>query len=79
MEIKFLDTCHSYEGLSKNDLVTAIENINLTIEDKDEFVAIENLYKEYYGESLLDTVKDEFSGDFEDGLVGIYYAMVKPH
>ena len=40
MEIKFLDTCHSYEGLSKNDLVTAIENINLTIEDKDEFVAI---------------------------------------
>ena len=50
-----------------------------TERSKDEFVAIENLYKEYYGESLLDTVKDEFSGDFEDGLVGIYYAMVKPH
>ena len=50
-----------------------------TEKSKDEFVAIENLYKEYYGKSLLDVVKDKFSGDFEDGLVRIYYAMIKPH
>ncbi len=40
MEIKFLNTSHDYEGLNKHDIVAAIKDINLTIQDKDEFVAI---------------------------------------
>lgn len=40
MEIKFLNTSHDYEGLNKHDVVAAIKDINLTIQDKDEFVAI---------------------------------------
>ena len=40
MEIKFLDLSHIYKGVSKNDMVEAVANINLNINDKDEFVAI---------------------------------------
>ena len=40
MEIKFLNTSHDYKGINKNDNVQALENINLTINDKDEFIAI---------------------------------------
>ena len=40
MEIKFLNTSHNYEGLGRGDFVAAIKDINLTIESKDEFVAI---------------------------------------
>lgn len=40
MEIKFINTTHNYKGFSKHDIVAAIENINITISDKDEFVAI---------------------------------------
>lgn len=40
MEIKFLNTSHDYEGVNKRDLVAAIEDVNLTINDKHEFVAI---------------------------------------
>ena len=40
MEIKFLNLSHTYQGLTKNDLVGAVKDVNLTIEEKDEFVAI---------------------------------------
>ena len=40
MEIKFINTTHNYEGVSKKDVVAAIEDVNLTISDKDEFIAI---------------------------------------
>lgn len=40
MEIKFLNTSHTYQGLSKGDYVAAITDINLNISDKDEFVAV---------------------------------------
>lgn len=40
MEIKFINTTHNYEGVSKSDIVAAIEDINLSISDKDEFIAI---------------------------------------
>ncbi len=40
MEIKLLNLSHTYEGLTKNDLVGAIKDVNLTISDKDEFVAV---------------------------------------
>lgn len=40
MEIKLLNLSHTYEGLTKSDLVGAIKDINLTISDKDEFVAV---------------------------------------
>lgn len=40
MEIKFLDLSHIYKGVSKNDMVEAVANINLNINYKDEFVAI---------------------------------------
>ena len=40
MEIKLLNLSHRYEGLTKNDLVGAIKDVNLTISDKDEFVAV---------------------------------------
>ncbi len=40
MEIKFLNTSHDYEGLNKHDVVAAIKDINLSIEDKDEFISI---------------------------------------
>ena len=43
-----------------------------------DFVAIANYYYQFYGKSLLDTVKNKFSGDFENGLIGIYYAMINP-
>ena len=40
MEIKFLNTSHDYEGLNRHDIVAAIKDVNLQIEDKDEFIAI---------------------------------------
>ncbi len=40
MQIKFLNTSHDYKGLTKNDTVYAIKEVNLSIEDKGEFVAI---------------------------------------
>ncbi len=40
MQIKFLNTSHEYQGLTKKDNVSAIKNIDLTIEEKNEFVAI---------------------------------------
>ena len=40
MEIKFLNLSHTYQGLTKSDLVGAVKDVNLTIEEKDEFVAI---------------------------------------
>jgi energy-coupling factor transport system ATP-binding protein len=40
MQIKFLNTSHEYKGLTKQDNVDAIKNINFNIEGKDEFVAI---------------------------------------
>ncbi len=40
MQIKFLNTSHDYKGLTKNDTVYAIKAVNLSIEDKGEFVAI---------------------------------------
>jgi len=40
MQIKFLNTSHDYQGIAKSDIVYAIKDVNLTIEDKDEFVAV---------------------------------------
>ncbi len=40
MEIKFINTSHNYKGLSKHDIVAAIDNVNLSINEKDEFIAI---------------------------------------
>lgn len=40
MEIKFLNLSHTYKGLTRHDFVGAISNINLNINDKDEFVSI---------------------------------------
>lgn len=40
MEIKFEQLSHFYQGMKKNDGVAAITDINLTIEDKDEFIAL---------------------------------------
>ncbi len=40
MEIKFLNTSHNYSGINKHEFVYAIQDINLNISDKDEFVAI---------------------------------------
>ncbi len=40
MEIKFLNTSHNYKGINKHDLVYALKEVNLSINDKDEFVAI---------------------------------------
>ena len=40
MGISFKNVSHSYRGLSKKDVTVALENINLEINDKDEFVSI---------------------------------------
>lgn len=40
MGIKFKEVEHSYKGYKKSDTVIAIKNINLNIEETDEFVAI---------------------------------------
>ncbi len=40
MGIKFEGVNHSYDGIKKNDYVTAIKDINLNIEPTNEFVAI---------------------------------------
>ena len=40
MQIKFLNTNHDYKGMTKNDIVYAIKDINLSIEETGEFVAI---------------------------------------
>lgn len=40
MGIKFNGVEHSYKGIKKYDIVTAIKDINLNIDDKDEFIAI---------------------------------------
>lgn len=40
MEIKFLNTSHYYEGYKKDEFVAAIKDINLSIDEKNEFVAI---------------------------------------
>lgn len=40
MGIKFKEVSHSYEGIKKDDFVTAIKDINLNIESENEFVAI---------------------------------------
>lgn len=43
-----------------------------------DFVVIEDFYYNLADKTLLSTVEKEFSGDFKDGLIGIYYAMINP-
>lgn len=40
MGIKLLNLSHTYEGVSKNDLVGAVKEVNLEINETDEFVAV---------------------------------------
>lgn len=40
MSIEFEDVGHAYKGVRKKDIVKAIDNINLSISDKDEFIAV---------------------------------------
>lgn len=40
MSIKFENVGHAYKGVRKKDIVKAIDNINLSISDKDEFIAV---------------------------------------
>ncbi len=49
-----------------------------TKQSKEAFKLIKEIYDNLDGKGLLKTVEDLFSGDFEDVLVGIYYAMVSP-
>ena len=49
-----------------------------TKQSKAAFIIINELYNNIDSKGLLETVKDSFSGDFEDGLVGIYYSIIAP-
>ena len=40
MGISFKEVSHNFKGIKKDDITVAIDNINLNISDKDEFVAI---------------------------------------
>ena len=40
MGISFKNVSHSYRGLKKKDITVALENINLEINDKEEFISI---------------------------------------
>lgn len=40
MEIKLLNLSHVYKGVTKFDIVGAVNNVNLTIDEKDEFIAV---------------------------------------
>ncbi len=40
MGISFKEVSHNFKGIKKDDITVAIDNINLDISDKDEFVAI---------------------------------------
>lgn len=40
MSIEFENVGHAYKGVRKKDIVKAIDNINLSISDKDEFIAV---------------------------------------
>ena len=43
-----------------------------------DFEVIEDYYYNLADKTLLSTVEKEFYGDFKDGLIGIYYAMINP-
>lgn len=43
-----------------------------------DFVVIEDFYYSLADKTLLQTVEKEFSGDFKDSLIGIYYSMLNP-
>ena len=43
-----------------------------------DFSVIEELFYNLGDKSLLQVVENKFSGDFKDGLVGIYYSMINP-
>ena len=49
-----------------------------TKQSKEAFNMIKEIYDNLDGNGLLKTIEDLFSSDFEDVLVGIYYAMVSP-
>ena len=43
-----------------------------------DFVVIEDFYYSLADKTLLQTIEKEFSGDFKDALIGIYYSMLNP-